>query len=189
MLDIQKEADKWFRTMKFDYWTSDEILLQIDSECGELSSEILSRFGPKRKKSTDGNVEIGAELSDVLFAITCMANVDGVHLASTYNNQMRIGDIKPITTLHGIEAHCAKYGPREKNPIKLYRDLVQIKGKIAQTLEERDKYGTGNIALKLVDGLTNLVAQANLHKLDLKKAWDDKMEIRYGRDKDRFKNV
>ncbi len=38
------------------------------------------RYGPKPKKANEASQELGEELADVLFALACMANSEGIDL-------------------------------------------------------------------------------------------------------------
>lgn len=186
MLDIQTDVQKYMDHFKYPYWTMDQMLLKLDEESGELAKELGKKHGQLKKKE-DNTEKIGHELSDTLFAVTCIANSAEIPLASAYNNQMRIvPGYASIRSIQGIQNHAEKYGVTEKDPTKLYRNLVRTKGHIANSIEEREKYGTGKLGEYLVDCVSILVAEAHLHDINLTKAWDAKMDIRYGRDKGRF---
>jgi NTP pyrophosphatase (non-canonical NTP hydrolase) len=43
-------------------------------EVGELAREINHRFGPKKKKPTEKKQEIGDEIADIIFTLSCLAN-------------------------------------------------------------------------------------------------------------------
>jgi len=51
---------------------------------GELAREINHRHGPKKKKSSEEVKEIGDEIGDILFTITCLANSQGIDLDDVF---------------------------------------------------------------------------------------------------------
>jgi NTP pyrophosphatase (non-canonical NTP hydrolase) len=87
--DIQKDVDLW--TMSFDpqYWLPLEILARLTEETGELAREVNHLYGPKKKKDSEPENSIGAEISDILFTLCCMANREGINLQEEWNKLMR----------------------------------------------------------------------------------------------------
>jgi|GEM_PF-83986 len=186
MLNIQTDVETWMKKLKFSYWNSEEILAQLDSECGELSTELLERYGPKPKKPTDQKRKVGHEIADVIFALTCLANSHDVDLAQECRRAMSTTDPPEFSRLHGIQKHIASLNGKALPPLKIYRDLVIHKGILGTELREYDTHRTGRIGEGMADVLTNTVYLGTTLKIDLQRAWDEKMDIRYGRDKGRF---
>lgn len=60
--------------IKLGYFKPLEILARLTEEVGELARELNHRFGPKKKKATEKNNEIGDELADIVFTLACLAN-------------------------------------------------------------------------------------------------------------------
>ncbi len=78
---FQKDVDKWTGQFTPQYWTPHEILARITEEVGELSREVNARFGPKKKKPGEVDKELGDEMADIIFALTCLSNSQGINLA------------------------------------------------------------------------------------------------------------
>lgn len=72
--EMQKIVDKWIRANTKGYWEPNNIMLRLMEEVGELSRAINHKFGEKKKKAGETDEEIGSELADVLYTITCLAN-------------------------------------------------------------------------------------------------------------------
>lgn len=86
--DIQNDADKWTIQFSPQYWTPYEILARLVEEVGELSREINHLYGTKKKKAEEQDGNLGQELSDILFTITCMANSNGIDLEAEWKQMM-----------------------------------------------------------------------------------------------------
>ncbi len=88
MKNIQKQVDDWVRQYKIGYFKPLEILARLTEEVGELAREINHRFGPKKKKSTEGTKEIGDEAADIIFTLACLANSLGIDLDKSFKRVM-----------------------------------------------------------------------------------------------------
>ena len=78
--DLQAEVDEWIRAVGGGYWSPHENLARIAEEVGELARLINHLYGPKIKKASESPQELGEELADVVFAVICMANSEGIDL-------------------------------------------------------------------------------------------------------------
>ncbi len=74
MKDVQKQVDDWVTQYKIGYFKPLEILARLTEETGELARELNHRFGPKKKKPEEENAEIGDEIADIIFTLTCLSN-------------------------------------------------------------------------------------------------------------------
>lgn len=97
MKKIQRQVDSWVKQYKIGYFKPLEILARLTEEVGELAREINHRFGPKKKKPTEGTNEIGDEAADIIFTLACLANSLGIDLDKHFKRVM------------------AKYQGRDKN--------------------------------------------------------------------------
>lgn len=84
----QQEVDEWVNQFKIGYWKPHEILARITEETGELARLINHLYGPKKKKLTEAEQELGEELADIIFAICCMANSHGINLDEAFKKVM-----------------------------------------------------------------------------------------------------
>lgn len=76
----QEEVDQWIKEVGvryFDPLTNTAILME---EVGEVARIMARRYGEQSEKKSDKNKELGDELADVLFVLTCIANQTGVDL-------------------------------------------------------------------------------------------------------------
>lgn len=78
--EFQKEVDAWIKTIGiryFDELTNTAILME---EVGEVARIMARRYGEQSEKESDKQKDLGDELADVLFVLTCIANQTGVDL-------------------------------------------------------------------------------------------------------------
>jgi len=80
---FQTEVDEWIQTAGGGYWSPHANLARIAEEVGELARLVNHLYGPKPKKASEAAQELGEEMSDVLFAIICMANREGIDLGAS----------------------------------------------------------------------------------------------------------
>ena len=88
MKKIQKQVDDWVKQLKIGYFKPLEILARLTEEVGELAREINHRFGPKKKKATEESKEIGDEIGDIIFTLTCLANSLNIDLDKSFKKVM-----------------------------------------------------------------------------------------------------
>ncbi|MEX1193011.1 MAG: nucleotide pyrophosphohydrolase [Brumimicrobium sp.] len=78
--ELQKSVDDWIKehgVRYFDELTNTTILME---EVGEVARIMSRRYGEQSEKETDKNKDLGDELADVIFVLTCIANQTGVDL-------------------------------------------------------------------------------------------------------------
>ncbi len=80
---FQAEVDAWIQAVGGGYWTPHANLARIAEEVGELARLINHLYGPKPKKAGEAAQELGEELADILFALICLANSEGIDLADS----------------------------------------------------------------------------------------------------------
>lgn len=76
----QAEVDQWIKEIGVRYFnelTNTAILME---EVGEVARIMARRYGEQSEKSTDLEKDLGDELADVLFVVTCLANQTGINL-------------------------------------------------------------------------------------------------------------
>jgi NTP pyrophosphatase (non-canonical NTP hydrolase) len=88
MQKIQKQVDRWVKQYKIGYFKPLEILARLTEEVGELAREINHAFGPKKKKTTEKKNEIGDEIGDIIFTLTCLANSLKIDLDKSFKKVM-----------------------------------------------------------------------------------------------------
>lgn len=78
--ELQNQVDDWIKTYGvryFDEMTNTAILME---EVGEVARIMSRRFGEQSEKKSDKEKDLGDELADVLFVLTCIANQTGIDL-------------------------------------------------------------------------------------------------------------
>jgi NTP pyrophosphatase (non-canonical NTP hydrolase) len=88
MKKIQEQVDEWVKQYKIGYFKPLEILARLIEEVGELAREINHTFGPKKKKATEKHKEIGDEIGDIIFTLTCLANSLRIDLDKSFKGVM-----------------------------------------------------------------------------------------------------
>ncbi len=86
--DMQNEVENWVSHHKTVYWSPHEILAVITEEAGEIAREINHLFGPKPKKAGEPPCSLGKEIADLLFALCCLANSNGIDLDEAWRDTM-----------------------------------------------------------------------------------------------------
>lgn len=81
--EVQKIVDN-FILGHGGYWPPLSMICAIIEELGELAREINFLEGYKPKKSVRSNSNLGEELADLLFSITCIANYYKVDLGKQF---------------------------------------------------------------------------------------------------------
>ncbi len=85
---VQERVDAWVQQFKTPYWEPVEIMLRLIEEVGELAREVNHRFGPKKKKPTEAVDEVGDEIGDIIFTLTCLANRLGIDLDACFGKTL-----------------------------------------------------------------------------------------------------
>ena len=80
LADYQTRIDKWIKNHG-GYWSPLSMLSAIMEELGELAREVNHLEGFKPKKSNNKEVNIGQELADILFSLSCIANYYKIDLS------------------------------------------------------------------------------------------------------------
>jgi NTP pyrophosphatase (non-canonical NTP hydrolase) len=86
--DLQKLVDKW-AVKNGGYWKPHAILARMMEEVGELAREVNHRFGPKKKKSSEEEKELGDEMADIIFTLMCLANSQKIDLDKHFKAMMQ----------------------------------------------------------------------------------------------------
>jgi NTP pyrophosphatase (non-canonical NTP hydrolase) len=83
MAEFQQDIDDWIQTAGGGYWSPHANLARIAEEVGELARLINHLYGPKPKKASEASQELGEELADIVFAVICLANSEGIDLGES----------------------------------------------------------------------------------------------------------
>jgi len=82
LTDYQKQIDDFLEKENYDpkYWTPHEILARLIEEVGEVGRVLNREYGPKPAKPGEEIESLGDELGDILYALVCLANLEGINL-------------------------------------------------------------------------------------------------------------
>lgn len=78
--EYQREVDEWIREVGVRYFSELTNLAQLVEEVGEVSRIMSRTYGEQSFKENENRRELGDELADVFFVLTCIANQTGVDL-------------------------------------------------------------------------------------------------------------
>lgn len=79
----QEEVDQWIKDIGVRYFDPLTNTAMLMEEVGEVARIMARRYGEQSEKESDKNKELGDELADVLFVLTCIANQTGVDLEAS----------------------------------------------------------------------------------------------------------
>jgi len=85
---LQKKVDNWINEHGVRYFNPLTNMAQLTEEVGEVARIISRRFGEQSEKDFDKKIDLGEELSDVLFVVLCLANQTGIDLDSSFNKKL-----------------------------------------------------------------------------------------------------
>ena len=78
--EYQREVDEWIREVGVRYFSELTNLAQLVEEVGEVARIMSRTYGEQSFKEDENRWELGDELADVFFVLTCIANQTGVDL-------------------------------------------------------------------------------------------------------------
>jgi len=87
---LQKKVDNWINEHGVRYFDPLTNMAQLTEEVGEVARVISRRFGEQSEKESDKNIDLGEELSDVLFVVLCLANQTGIDLDNSFNKKIEL---------------------------------------------------------------------------------------------------
>ncbi len=76
----QQQVDEWIKTVGVRYFDELTNTAMLMEEVGEVARIMARRYGEQSEKESDKHKDLGDELADVLFVLTCIANQTGVDL-------------------------------------------------------------------------------------------------------------
>ncbi len=86
--EVQETVDQWIKTIGVRYFselTNTAILME---EVGELARLMARKYGDQSFKDNEKNLDLGDEMADVLWVLTCLANQTGVDLSEAFKKNM-----------------------------------------------------------------------------------------------------
>lgn len=86
--EMQQDVDQFVSQFKVGYFSPLAQLARLTEEVGELAREINHQYGEKQKKSIEKEKAMIAELGDVLFVLTALANSLEIDLTDSFQETM-----------------------------------------------------------------------------------------------------
>ena len=92
MIEWQKEVDNWIKKYGVRYFDEKTNTLLLSEEVGELSKLMARKYGEQSFKNVEDekncNENIGDEIGDILFVLTCLTNQMGYDLDTIMRHNM-----------------------------------------------------------------------------------------------------
>ncbi len=77
---LQQRVDDWITTVGVRYFSPLTNMAILTEEVGEVARIMARRYGDQSEKPSDRDRDLGDELADVIWVVTCLANQTGVDL-------------------------------------------------------------------------------------------------------------
>ena len=84
---LQQDVDAWVQSIGVRYFSELTNLGILVEEVGEVARIMTRRYGDQSFKDSERN-DLGDELADVLFVLTCIANQTGVDLGEAMRRNL-----------------------------------------------------------------------------------------------------
>jgi NTP pyrophosphatase (non-canonical NTP hydrolase) len=78
--DLQERVDDWIKEYGVRYFNELTNMAILTEEVGELARIMARRYGEQSEKESDKEKDLGDEMADVLWVLTCLANQTGIDL-------------------------------------------------------------------------------------------------------------
>ena len=88
--ELQNTVDNWIKDIGVRYFDELTNTAMLMEEVGEVARIMARRYGEQSEKESDKNKDLGDELADVLFVLTCLANQTGINLEDSFNKKLDI---------------------------------------------------------------------------------------------------
>ena len=77
---LQQRVDEWINTVGVRYFSPLTNMAILSEEVGEVARIMARRYGDQSEKPSDRDKDLGDELADVIWVVTCLANQTGINL-------------------------------------------------------------------------------------------------------------
>ena len=86
--NAQQEVDNWIKEHGVRYFNELTNMAILTEEVGEVARIISRKYGEQSFKESEKDKDLGDELADVLFVLTCIANQTGVDLEAAVKKNL-----------------------------------------------------------------------------------------------------
>ncbi len=80
--ELQTDVDNWIKEYGVRYFNELTNMAILTEEVGEVARIIARVYGEQSSKNSDLAKNLGDELADVIFVVTCIANQTGIDLTT-----------------------------------------------------------------------------------------------------------
>lgn len=89
LAECQEIVDEWIQTIGVRYYSELTNMAVLTEEVGEVARLMSRMYGDQSFKASDEGADLGDELADVFFVLTCIANQTGVDLTAAFQRNMQ----------------------------------------------------------------------------------------------------
>jgi NTP pyrophosphatase (non-canonical NTP hydrolase) len=86
--ELQSTVDRWIQTHGVRYFNELTNTALLVEEVGEVARIMARTYGEQSFKASDKDKNLGDELADVLFVLTCIANQTGIDLEKAMQDNL-----------------------------------------------------------------------------------------------------
>jgi NTP pyrophosphatase (non-canonical NTP hydrolase) len=86
--ELQSTVDLWIKNHGVRYYNELTNMAILTEEVGEVARIIARKYGEQSFKESEKDKDLGDELADVLFVLTCIANQTGVDLEAAVKKNL-----------------------------------------------------------------------------------------------------
>ena len=92
--ELPNTVDNWIKDIGVRYFDELTNTAMLMEEVGEVARIMARRYGEQSEKESDKNKDLGDELADVLFVLTCLANQTGVDVEQALQKNLEKKSIR-----------------------------------------------------------------------------------------------
>jgi NTP pyrophosphatase (non-canonical NTP hydrolase) len=86
--ELQSTVDQWIKDHGVRYYNELTNMAILTEEVGEVARIMARKYGEQSFKESEKDKDLGDELADVLFVLTCIANQTGVDLEAAVKKNL-----------------------------------------------------------------------------------------------------
>lgn len=86
--ELQTTVDNWIQTIGVRYYNELTNMAILTEEVGEVARIMARQYGEQSFKKGAAMPDLGDELADVLFVLTCIANQTGIDLTEAMQKNL-----------------------------------------------------------------------------------------------------
>ena len=113
--EMQLQVDQWVKTYAVGYWEPLAMLARLVEEVGEMARLLNHLYGPKQKRLDEPAQELALELGDLLYTITCIANLHEIDLQEAFTAVIRKLDARDREPEREAEGQNRRDSPERRS--------------------------------------------------------------------------